>query len=87
LPFKNNAFKLVWASELLEHIPTDEQHKVLNECLRVSEKAAFTFPNENTFTFLLDPSHNKIDWKSIMKLPNLKIDDDGKTIKLLFMKK
>jgi len=87
LPFKNNAFKLVWASELLEHIPTDEQHKVLNECLRVSEKAAFTFPNENTFTFWLDPSHNKIDWKSIMKLPNLKIDDDGKTIKLLFMKK
>jgi hypothetical protein len=70
----------------LEHIPTDEQHKVLSECLRVSEKSIFTFPNENSLSFWLDPSHNKIDWKAIMNLPNLKIDDDGSIVKLLFMK-
>jgi len=80
LPFRDKAFKLIWASELLEHIPTKEQRKVLEECMRLSELTIFTFPREDTVTFWLDPTHHKIDWDAVKMFPCERIDLSGKTI-------
>jgi len=86
LPFRDKAFKLIWASELLEHIPTGEQYKVLEECSRLSELTIFTFPREDTVTFWLDPTHNRIDWSAIERFPHERIDENGKIILRMFPK-
>jgi len=68
LPFRDKVFNFIWASELLEHIPTEQQKKVLEECMRVGRRVVYTFPSENTVTFWLDPSHHRINWDEIEKL-------------------
>ncbi|MFQ6072680.1 MAG: class I SAM-dependent methyltransferase [Methanosarcinales archaeon] len=56
LPFKNNTFDFVFASEIIEHFSFDDGQKMLNEVTQVIKNKGIiiiTTPNYNNFTSYL----------------------------------
>jgi glycosyltransferase involved in cell wall biosynthesis len=60
LPFADKEFEFVFCNEVIEHIPTELQPKVLEELMRVGEHGVVKFPLENSVNYWLDPSHHRL---------------------------
>lgn len=75
LPFRDKSFDYIWSNQLLEHIPTQDQIKVVTEAMRVGKHGIFIFPSEKTEFYHFDPDHKPLN-KEIRE--KSKIIEDGK---------
>jgi len=57
LPFRDRAFNFLFANQLLEHIDTNEQVKVLKEAMRASKHGVFIFPSEDNESYWYNADH------------------------------
>lgn len=60
LPFEDNEFDWVWATELIEHLPQDKQQFAVDEIKRVGRNATITFPLPRHPSFSKDPTHIEV---------------------------
>jgi len=91
LPFEENTFDLVYCSEVIEHMPTKEDHKkLIKEIKRVLKNGGhciITTPNKNLYHLFckltgtkINPTHtSELSYKEFKKI----IGDDFKKFKII----
>ncbi|RLI46533.1 hypothetical protein DRO69_02815 [Candidatus Bathyarchaeota archaeon] len=60
LPFRDRAFDFVWCNQVLEHIPTEDQLRVVEEARRVGKHGCIIYPSESLDCYWYDPDHKQI---------------------------
>ena len=60
LPFRDGCADLLWMNQVLEHIPTEDQPRAVEEARRVGRRGIIVFPSEQAHCYWADPDHKPL---------------------------